>query len=88
MGLSGHDLESCVRDRLRDGVAETGRQDGVELPGEDERGRGDLRQAVGRVVREAGVELCLEALYGLLVGKASASSTIWSTVPSACARGV
>jgi hypothetical protein len=38
-------------------------------PGEDERGCGDLRQAAGRVVREAGVDLCPEGLHGLRVGE-------------------
>jgi hypothetical protein len=32
-------------DRRGDGAVEAGRQDGVELPGEDQRGSGDLRQA-------------------------------------------
>jgi hypothetical protein len=48
----------------------------------------DPPEAVGRVMREADVDLRLQGLDGLLVGEASASSMSCSTVPSACARGV
>ena len=38
-------------------------------PGQDERRRGDLRDAVRRIVRGADVDVRLESLDGLLVGE-------------------
>src|SRR3954466_8722930 len=69
VGLSGHDLEACLWDCLGDRSPDARRQDVVELPGQDQRRRGDLRKAVRRVVPEAHVDLCLKCLDGLLVGE-------------------
>ena len=88
MGLLRHDVEACVRDFLGDKLTEARRKDDIKSAGEHERWCGDPSKAVRRVVREAGVDLCLKGLDGLLGGKASAYSMIWSTKPSACARGV
>jgi hypothetical protein len=60
--LAWHDLEARVRDCCGDGSTEARRQADVELGGQDERRRGDLRKAVRRVMREAGVDLRLKAL--------------------------
>jgi hypothetical protein len=48
--LLRHDLEARVWDPLGNDATEARRQDGVELAGEDESRRDDLREAVGRVV--------------------------------------
>jgi hypothetical protein len=69
MGFAGHDLEERVRDLGGNGSTEARRQDDVELPGDDERWGGDAREAVGRVMRKAGVDLRLEGVDGLLVGE-------------------
>jgi hypothetical protein len=67
--LPGYDFEARVRDSRGDRSTEAWRQDDVELAGQDERRRGDLRKAVFRVVRDADVDLRLEGLDGLLVGE-------------------
>ncbi len=48
---------------------EAWRQDDVELAGQDERRRSDLRKAIRRVMRDADVDLRLKGLDGLLVGE-------------------
>jgi hypothetical protein len=67
VGLPGHELEDGVRDRVGDGPAEARRQDRVELGGEDQRRHGDRGEAVGRVVRETGVDLRPERFGRLLL---------------------
>ncbi len=64
-----HDLEARVRDCRSDRSTEARRQDDVELAGQDERRRGDLRKAILRVMREADVDLSLKGLQRLLVGE-------------------
>ena len=88
VSLARQDVEGCVRDRVGDEAAEARRQDDVELTGQHERRRGDLREAVDRVVRQAYVDLRLKGLDGLLVGEGQGLLDDLSTVPSSCARAV
>ena len=67
--LPRHDLEVRVRDSRCHRSTDARRQDDVELAGQDECRRGDLRKAIRRVVREAHVNLRLKGLDGLLVGE-------------------
>jgi hypothetical protein len=62
-----HHLEPGTRDPLGDGAAELGAAGRVPAAGEDERRGGDLRETVGRVVVDEGVEVALQVLRRLLV---------------------
>ena len=88
MGLLLHDLEPGAGDPVGNGAAQLRASGRVAAAGQHQRRRGDLRQAVGRVVIDEGIEVALQILGRLLCGKASTSSMNWATVPSLCARAV
>jgi hypothetical protein len=69
MGLLLHHLEAGAGDQFGDGATELRATGAVAPAGEDERRRRNLRQAVGRVVVEEGVEEGLQVLGPGLVGK-------------------
>ncbi len=69
MRLLLHDLEPGAGDELGHCAAERWARRRIAAAGEHERRCGDLRQAVGRVVVEEGVEESLQVLGRLLVGE-------------------
>jgi hypothetical protein len=88
VGLPSHDVEARVRDVGGDSSTKARWQDDVEFAD---------RMSVGAAIsaRRSAVSCAmhtstcaLKGLDGLLVWNARASSTIWSTEPSACACGV
>jgi hypothetical protein len=62
VGLLLHDLEPRAGDQFGDGAAKRRARGRVPAAGEDKRRGGDLRQAVDRVVIEAGVEVALQVI--------------------------
>jgi hypothetical protein len=75
-------------DQLDHGAAKRRAGGQIAAAGQHQRRGGDLRQAVGRVVIDEGVQVALQVLGRLLVRNASTSSTNWATVPSLWARAV
>jgi hypothetical protein len=67
MGLVLHDLEAGAGDQLGNGAAKLRARGRVAAAGQDEGRGGDLREVVGRVVVEEGVQVALQVLGRLLV---------------------